>query len=1087
VNRFKSGNFKALIGFTACVALLLGVSASSAIAALPPLKLTTVVPDHGAPGRPIVISLRVGNQSGAAIDGQFILRFALPPTVTFGESRSTGPTPFECEATGALEECHADVSGLFPPSRVLDFRASANISAAATGQIPIGIEVEAAETGATALAEKVIKLEPLGPFAIRSFAASAPDAEGSPVVQAGAHPSSLENVIEPSYETIEKLGLPILNTLANTPAANPRDIVVHLPPGFVGAPGSMPRCTAAQLATNATPHTQNPSCPADSQVGLVNLEDTGGMIGLFNMVPPPGIPAAFGFSFFGVTTQLYTRVRPGDHGIDVVSPEVVSSIPLPRIETDFWGVPADRSHDNLRGLCLDGSLNLGTNGAACPSGEASDPRAFFRTPTACTGEPLRWGLEVDTYQHPGVFADAETTMPPIEGCENVPFEPSITVQPTTHRADSPTGLNVDLTMPQEALQNPNGIAQADVKDTTVVQPVGTRVNPAVADGLSGCSLAQIGYEGNRFPLPNPIHFSGAEPACPDSSKIGTVEIESPLIPDKLEGSIYQAKQSENPFGSTLAFYAVADADGVMIKLPAEVRTDPRTGQVTTVFRDSPELPFEHYKLHFFGGSRAPLITPPTCGTKTTDATLTGWANPEKPVHDSDSFQVTEGANGGPCPATEAARPFGPSFEAGTTYPAGGEFTSFVLEFGREDGSQEFSTIETTLPEGLLGKLKGIPYCPQAAIEAAQRARGAGEQAASSCPAASQIGIADAAAGSGPSPFHQPGKVYLAGPYKGAPLSLVVVTPALAGPLDLGTVVVRAALHVNPETTQITAVSDPIPSLLEEGGDGFPLDVRQVVVQIDREGFALNPTSCEPMAITGRISALQGASANVSSRFQARGCGKLGFEPKLALRLKGKTKRSGHPALRATLTMPEGGANISRATVSLPHSEFLAQGHLGDVCTRVQYHEGGGGGERCPARSVYGRARAFSPLLDAPLEGNVYLRSNGGERTLPDLVASLNGQIHVDLVGYVGSNKKTEGLRTSFATVPDAPVSKFVLTMPAGKHSLLENSTDICRGAHDAIVQMDGHNGGSADSKVKLSVAGCGAGRHTGHDQQKRHG
>lgn len=1074
MRRFRFSKPKALVALVTCIVLVPVALAPQADAALPPLKLTTQMPDHGTVGHSFKLFIAVQNQSGSPIGGQFVIRLSLPGAISPSSYVvSNNPGSFNCELVGTVYECSADVTGLFPAGREVDLETAASLSSEAKGELPISVDVEAVEIGATADTEQILAVEPLGPFAISRFGATALDPAGSPAIHAGTHPSSLENVIEfanegrENFEASEYFGQPVPFFMVNAPAGNPRNIVVHLPPGFVGSPGSMPRCTAAELATpigGSQAYSQDPSCPNESQVGLLQINGRS-LVGLFNMVPPPGVPAAFGFEYHSTATTLYASVRPSDHGIDVVTPDAISSIPLPRIEADFWGIPADHSHDPMRGNCLEGSFSLGSIGESCLSSES--PRPFFRTPTECTGQELRWGLEVDTYQHPGEYADSKTTMPAIEGCEEVPFDPTITVQPTTHRADSPTGLNVDLAMPQEALENPNGIAEADVKDTRVVQPVGTRINPATADGLTGCSEAQIGYQGNEFPMPAPIHLSGDEPRCPDSSKIGTVEIESPLLPDTLEGFIYQARQDENPFGSTLAFYAVASADGVMIKLPAELRTDPQTGQVTTIFRDSPELPFEHARFHFFSGSRAPLITPPTCGTKTSEATLTGWANPDQAVHSADSFEIMEGAQGGPCPASEGARPFAPSFEAGTTYPAAGEFSSFVLKVGREDGMQELSTIATTLPEGLLARLRGIPYCPEAAIAAAQQARGAAEQATPSCPAMSQIGIADAAAGAGPTPFHTPGRVYLAGPYQGAPLSLVVLTPALAGPLDLGTVVVRAALHIDPDSAQVHVLSDPIPSFLTEGGDGFPLDLRRIVVEVDRPDFILNPTSCDPMAVNGEIGALQGASVALSNRFQARGCGHLPFKPKLSLRLEGPVNRTANPALSATLTARPGEANIARAQVKLPPAVFLDNAHIGTICTRVQF-----AAEQCPSGSVYGHASATSPILGYRLSGNVYLRSNPAHK-LPDLVISLRGPasqpIEVDLQGRTDSVKGA--LRNTFEAVPDAPVSKFHLELFGGNRGLIQMSSGFCRHPN-ATVKLTGQNGSVHDSEPVVKSTGC---------------
>ena len=945
-------------------------------------------------------------------------------------------------------------------------------------------------------------------FGFDAFDSQVTDQAGNPSTQAGGHPyQTSTNIL---FNTVRN---PHSNELGSSfpplwqqeidgpaPVEPPKDIIVDLPRGLIGNPNAagIAQCSAADLS-NSLNQEARPLCPIASQVGTATvwalaLKGPGvGHAALYNMTPPTGVPARFGFQFLGTTVYLDARLRP-DSGISIVAHNTPEALALAGSTVNFWGVPADPSHDHERS-CPGTIFGVADPGgqAFCPS--SAPQTSLLRNPTSCTapGQGLEWSGHMDSWLHPGqldsdgrpvsgdpswVEASLQShelpgyPLPPdqwgkpigTEECDEVPFTPSITVRPTTNRADSPTGLDVDLAMPQQALEEPSETAQADVKDSVVTQPVGTRINPAAAAGLTGCSEAQMGLLGTNFGGSAPIRFDRSQPSCPDSSRIGTVEIESPLIADTLEGGIYQAKQDENPFGSTLGFYTVASADGVTIKLPAEVKTDPQTGQVTTIFRDSPQLPFTHYKLHFFGGSRAPLITPPTCGTKVTHSSFTGWANPGEPVQLEDSFQISEGANGTPCPNGEGGRPFNPSFEAGTQNPLAGAFSSFVLKVGREDGSQELSRIETTLPPGLLGKLAGIPYCPETAIAAATAARGLAEQASPSCPAASQVGISDAAAGAGPTPFHNPGKVYLAGPYKGAALSVVIVTPAVAGPLDLGAVVVRAALYVDPETTRIHVVSDPVPSVIEEGGDGFPLDVRQVTVQMSRPSFTLNPTSCDPMAVNAAIGALQGAAANLSSRFQVGGCERLGFKPKLSLRLSGKTKRAGHPALRATLKMPAGGANIARASVALPHSEFLAQNHIRTICTRMQFAAG-----QCPGGSVYGHARAFSPLLDRPLEGPVYLRASSHQ--LPDLVADLRGQIHVVLDGRIDTDSKG-GIRNTFDLVPDAPVSKFVLTMQGGRKGLLENSTDICRSTNRATAKFDAQNGKIHDFRPVLEPA-CG--------------
>jgi len=542
-----------------------------------------------------------------------------------------------------------------------------------------------------------------------------------------------------------------------------------------------------------------------------------------------------------------------------------------------------------------------------------------------------------------------------------------------------------------------------------------------------------------------------------------VRIETPLLHEDLTGSVYLAQQGQNPFGSLLAMYMVAEGSGVVIKQAGEISSDPATGQLTTRVVDTPQLPFSNLHLELYGGPRAALRTPAACGAYATEAGLTPWSG-NGAVERQSSFQVSRGCGGG----------FDPKLSAGTENPLAGTHSPFNLQVTRGDGSQELAGLQVQVPQGLLGTLRGIAYCPDSALAAisAELGTGVGQEAAPSCPASSQVGTVTVGAGAGSNPFYtHSGRAYLAGPYKGAPLSLAVVTPAVAGPFDLGSVLVRNALQVDPVTAQITAVSDPLPTILH----GVPLDLRDVRIELNRPNFTLNPTSCEPMSIDSSIVSKQGATASPSAYFQAAGCDQLAFGPKLGITLKGTQHRGGYPALRAVLQVPQktANANISRVSVSLPHSEFVAQEHLVDICTRVQFAADGGGGAGCPKRSVYGHAVAYSPLLDQPLRGPVYLRSNGGERELPDLVASLGGQLHVDLVGYIDSNKKTEGLRTTFATPPDAAVSKFVLTMLGGEHSLLRNSTNICRGTHRAIVQMNAYNGMLRDFNPALRVKGCG--------------
>jgi hypothetical protein len=432
--------------------------------------------------------------------------------------------------------------------------------------------------------------------------------------------------------------------------------------------------------------------------------------------------------------------------------------------------------------------------------------------------------------------------------------------------------------------------------------------------------------------------------------------------------------------------------------------------------------------------------------------LTPWARPTEPVTARSSFTIDEG-----CANADL---FQPTLEAGTTSPAAGHSSPFTLRVVDPNGQQNLARIQTTLPEGVLAKLKGVAVCGEA------------DAATGNCPQASQVGTTTVGAGSGnpiyvPQPGRPPTAVYLGGPYKGAPYSLVVKVPAQAGPFDLGTVAVRNALQIDPTTTQVTATSDPLPQILL----GVPITYRDVRVDVNRPDFTLNPTSCEPMQVTSTLSSIEGTTANPTDRFQAAGCGELGFKPALAISLKGEKKRSGNPALTAVLKAKQGEANIAKTTVLLPTNEFIDNAHINNPCTRVQFNE-----NACPKGSILGTATAYTPLLDQPLSGPVYFRSNGGDRELPDIVADLNGAIHVTVVGFVDSVRKkgTEKsmVRTRFVNVPDAPVSKFVLKLFGGKRGLIENSTNICKHLGKAKVQMDGQNAKANDFDLTIGT-GCG--------------
>jgi hypothetical protein len=579
------------------------------------------------------------------------------------------------------------------------------------------------------------------------------------------------------------------------------------------------------------------------------------------------------------------------------------------------------------------------------------------------------------------------------------------------------------------------------------------------------------------PLPRPLsvatlggfapgtpHFTEAAANCPDASKIGTVRIDAPgLVDHPLEGTAYLATPHRNPFNAFLAFYiSVNDPQsGVVFKLPGLLEPDPSTGRLTATISELPQLPFADLQLEFFKGTGSLLKTGIDCGAYTVSAELTPWTAPINAVTAEDAFTIEAGAGAGPCVNDEASAPKTLSFEAGSFEPTGGAYSPFTLKLVRQDGTQRLSGIEATLPKGLIAKLAGIPYCSDAALAAAAAKNGRAERAGSSCPAASRVGGIDIAAGAGPTPYYLQGTVFLAGPYKGAPLSLAAITPAVVGPLDLGDVVTRMALYVDPESTQIGAVSDPLPSILE----GIPLEIRSVLLNLDRGQFTLNPTNCGSAPITGTATALSGQSVPLKAHFQVGECGRLAFQPKLNLSLRGSTKRRGSPALKAVITTRPGNANIAQTVVTMPKSEHFDHSHMqiDSVCTRVQF-----AASQCPARSIYGHARVVTPLLDSPIEGPVVLRSSN--TSLPDLVADLNGQLRVALAARIDTTKGG-GIRISFENLPDVPISELVFELKGGKKGLLENSATLCSRASKATVLLGGQNGKSAVQSPVLSN-GC---------------
>jgi hypothetical protein len=880
-----------------------------------------------------------------------------------------------------------------------------------------------------------------------------------------------------------------------TPVGELNTVRVDLPVGLSVNPSATVRCPLETFEVSAS------SCPPASQVGKSQV--TASILGIptpptapltevpvYNVEPVQGEAARFGLELLENEVFLEGDVDwSGDYheGFTIDVPEA-----LPKDLGEILGGLGQN------GLILKNRLVF--NGR---SGDGT----FITTPTTCFGAAYaaNWVpgqqpggpsghrystyLRADSLQQPDPnfphgSSFLESPIPPLsetsgpgtepQECESIPYDPAIEVEPGTTAVNSPAGAAVDIDIPHllpNFLTGENEQVSSHTKDSTVTLPAGMGLNPSAANGLKVCTDAEFGKETR-----NPV-------GCPPESRIGTVEIESPPLVEEnnegppLKGPIYVGKQLDrNPLSGNLYrifINAVSARYGVDVRLIGNVKANPLTGQLSTTIANTPQVPVGSFEVRFDGGARAVLSSPPTCGPNQAGAVMVPWAEPwaHNTAFPADSFEQSSYPGGGPCPPTMAQRPFSPTFGAAPASNKAGAFSPLTIRINRGDGQQELKGTNILLAPGMSGSLRGIPYCPEGALLAAAGRGGEEEKASSSCPAASQVGNATVAAGTGPAPLNIAGKVFLSGPYKGAPLSLAVVTPATAGPFDLGTVVVRVALFVEPETAQIRAVSDPIPHVF----GGTLLSVRSVDLKMDRPKFTLNPTSCGPLATTG---ALNGGGANptdpaafsafgVSALFQTSNCGALKFRPKLFTKLIGnrkKMRRNGHPAFRAVLVARQGDANIKRAALTLPRSQFLDQSHIGTICTRVQL-----AARACPRRSVYGSAEAKSPLLDKPLKGPVYLTSSDNE--LPDLLADLRGQVNIRLRGVISSEKRR--MKTVFPSVPDVPVSKFVLRMKGGKKGLLVNSRDLCGRRNHSILKFKAQNGKKLrKKKLPLRTTGC---------------
>ncbi len=885
-----------------------------------------------------------------------------------------------------------------------------------------------------------------GAFGIESFSVSLTDPSGQPMVQAGSHPD-VATALHFNKATFPGGG--------TGPDGNPRDIEVNMPPGLIGNPLAAPTCTQEELRG---PLSQGfaAECPTNSQVGLITIVTYFGghpnaFTGpVFNIQPPTGVPAEFAFNVSSVLVFVNAKVRTGsDSGVSATISGLSQGLPLGDTTLTLWGVPADPVHDVRRGQCAQGFI------PECSEPSTAPALPLMTNTTACAATPMTATARADSWQEPGVFDSASFDAGSlgnaltVDGCGILPFEPSVTVTPDTTAADTPAGLTVDVKMPQDGLLNPVGLAPAAVKNATVTLPAGVVINPGQATGLAACLPSQDGIG------------SDGPSSCPAASKVGTVAVTTPLLPDKLEGNVY-VLQSNPP---ELKLLVAASADGVNLKLVGDVHLDENTGRLTTTFKNTPQLPFTDLKLAFSGGAQAALATPATCGEYESASDFTPWSAPQGlDALSTDSFQISSGPGGSAC---AASLPFTPSLIAGATTDQAGGYTNFSLLLQRGDGQQRVSSLQFKTPEGLLGKISTVPVCAEA------------QAAAGACPAASQIGHTVVAAGPGPYPLivPQPGgpaaPIYLTGPYKGAPYGLEIAVPVVAGPFDLGTVVVRASIAVDRNTSQLTITTDPLPSILH----GVPTDLRTINAVIDRPGFMFNPTSCASRSFSGTALSTEGAAAPISSHFQVGSCQSLKFKPNFSVSTSGRTSRGGGASLDAKIVYPTGAvganqasqqANIAKVKVDLPKQLPSRLTTLQKACLAVTFEANPG---NCPAASVVGTGRAVTPVLGAPLSGPAYFVSHGGE-AFPSLVVVLQGAgVRVDLTGSTFISK--QGITSStFRQVPDVPITSFELILPQGPHSALAANGNLCTGKLAMPTAFVGQNGAEIHQSTKLKVTGC---------------
>jgi len=1078
-------SMNALLVAVALALLALGAfSGAPALASEPWWHLSssvrpTYLPPEGT-GQIVITAANRGDADLDAAASEVTIAEKLPEHVRALGIAAGGATTLTCSKVTLI----CGFTGRLAPYHQIEVVVSVEVMPGATSGEISEATVSGGEVPAVSVTHPLSISGEQTPFGLQDNELAFEEEGGAPDTRAGSHPFQLTDTI-----VLNQLSKPGTDQVA-LPAGLPKDVGVKLPPGLVGNPTPFPQCTIAQFLAFNSVASEN-ACPPQTAVGVATVHidepiltgDSEYVLPVFNLEPNFGEPARFGFyvpeGHVPVLLDSSVRGGPGtgeEYAITTSALNLSQTAGFLSSEVSFWGVPGDSSHDRARGWnCIHEAQGLPAG--PCQALEAQHTPSFLTLPTLCTGAPLESSVQLDSWEDPGSPETFATTQPmqTLGSCNHLPFDPTIQAEPSSRSASSPSGLGFNLNFDDEGLTSAEGLAQSDLENTRVTLPAGFTINPSAGVGLGGCTPADYAAETRE----------SSEAGCPPDSKLGTVEIETPLLAQKIDGSVFVAQPYENPFGSLVALYIVAKnpETGIMIKLAGKVEAGGQPGvaglapgQLRTTFEDTPQLPFDHFTFHFREGAQAPLITPATCGTYTTEARLSPWSEPLSTLTDTSSFTISSGVGGGACPG--GVPPFTPGIEAGTLNNNAGAFSEFDLRLTRGDGDQEISGFSTDLPNGLTGVLTGIPYCPEADIALARVKTGAQEEAEPSCPAASLVGHTLVGTGVGAVLAYVPGKVYLAGPYDGDPFSLVSVTSAKVGPFDLGTVVLRFALAINSRTGQVSVdptASEPIPTII----DGIVTHVRDIRVYIDRPSFMLNPTGCAPLSISSTLTGNQGAAATVSSRFQAASCANLGFSPKIAVSTGGHASKLDGASLTFKISYPKGvlGSQswFEEAKFDIPKQLPARLETLQRACLAAVFEANPA---NCPPAATIGHGTVHTELLPVPLTGPVYFVSYGGAK-FPEAVMVLQGDgVRIDLHGETFISKATGVTSATFRNTPDVPFENIEVTIPTGRYSEFganipaKDDYDLCGHKLTMPTLFKAQNGLQINQDTPIAITGC---------------